>query len=300
MGDIAKEISELLDEGVSDESGTNESSEASASGEDRREAETTGSTEETTKNSSEEVGEKGDTSKDDGSSGEESETQEVSDSSGEDDSSEEGLSKDDQIAKLQAEINRLSQSEQTGEEKSSESENADSEEEKFDPTLGYEVDDIVENKETFSKWANGFFEKAREKAKNDILRDLPNTINEQVQQQIDIRETARSFYENNSDLEGHKSYVARLAKDVAKEHEDWSFQDVLTETAKRARDKLGIKQEGAKDKDSSESSNENSSESRSKSPAFASGTSKSSSKKKNKSEGNQLSEVEQEINELIN
>lgn len=287
MGDLRQEIGELLAEDsspeVENETGRDEpSSETTESGEGGRETSTEGASSEAAEDGSQEKS-KGEDSQEGDSSQESEEEQGVE--------GEEEDPRDAQIRKLQDEVNRLSRGEpqtQT-QDQSSQEETQETSRETFDPMMGYEHDSIMESPDTFKEWASKLYEQAKKDAREDVLQTLPDTVESYVKSQVSIQEQAREFYRNNSELAGHKDYVSRVANEVAAEHPDWSFSDILEETGKRARQTLGLKQQAQK--------SEQETSGQKKTPAFASGTQGSNSKKN--SGGETLSEVEKQIQSLI-
>jgi len=207
-------------------------------------------------------------------------------------------SRDAQIKKLQEEINRLSNPQQSQEnqqnEETGEAESKPAEE--FDPFMGYEFDSIVEDQSTFSDWASKMFQKAKSQAKEEVLTSLPETVNGYINQQLQVRESVNDFYRNNPELSENKNYVSRLANEVAGEHPDWEFPQVLEETARKARETLGLKQQ-AKAQEAAEQEDSG----QKKSPGLAKGTKRSPNSNKGKSaaKADNRSATEKQIDELL-
>jgi len=195
-----------------------------------------------------------------------------------------------EIERLRAEVNRLAAE---GQKKKDDGTAAGADsfpEVDFDPLEKHDFDRLIEDKEAFSSWAKSLFEKARSQAREDVLSQVPKTIQEQVNQQVAVRETVRDFYGANPDLKDYKSYVVSAAQEVAASDENKSFSEVLDEAAKRARKNLGLK---APKKKSAAAGSANS-------PAFGKASEGGSARKKDSSSENQLSDQEKQILDLIN
>ncbi len=285
MGDIQSEIGSLLAETsppeASDETeGTQELAASTESGESGGETQEAGSEEETS-----EAGQEGEQS-------ESEDSEEVSSESKSEEESEEDP-RDAQIRELQAEVNRLSKQEvDKNEETDGESETTETETSSdFDPFMGQEFDSIIEDKESFQKWAEGFYKQAKKDAHEEVLRKLPDTVSSYVQHQVSIQKAVDDFYSTHDDLADYKDYVSRIANEVQAENSDWTFNQVLEETAKRARQKLGLKERAQS------SGKENSSQ---KKPPLAKGNKSGSSKARSGgSSGDELSNVEKEIQDIL-
>jgi hypothetical protein len=304
MGDLTREIEELLDEGSSpeakDETGRDETSAGTAeSGEGGGEAQAEGTSQETETAGGQEESQTQDSEEGDGSQTESQESErgvESSESeSQESEGSEEEDPRDAQIRKLQEEVNRLAKGEgQTQSQDQSQQEqdqgSQESQAEPFDPMMGYDHDSLMESSDTFKEWASKLYEQAKKDAHEEVLQKLPETVNSYVQTQVTIQDQAREFYRNNPELSEHKDYVSRVANEVAAEHPDWTFSDVLDETANRARQTLGLKQQAQQ--------SERETSGQRKTPAFASGTQGNNSKKSSGGKET-LSEVEKQIQDVI-
>lgn len=283
MGDLEQDIGALLGEDsppeAEDESrGTEKSAETTESGESGSQDQDAGSEEETSETRSE------------GEQPESEGSQEEVESSEEESESEED-SRDAQIRELQAEVNRLSKGEAT-KSAEAESETSTSQEESksdpFDPFMGQDFDSIIESKESFQKWAEGLYERAKKDTHEEILKRLPETVNSYVEHQVAIRDSVNEFYRQNDDLVNYKNYVGQIANEVQGEHSDWTFDQILEETATRVRQKLGLK-EKAQGKGSSSQ----------RKPALSGGTKTGSSKARSGNSGEELSEVEKHIQSLL-
>jgi len=101
-------------------------------------------------------------------------------------------------------------------------------------------DEIMESKENFTK----FFKDAMNSVKNETIRTfqqvLPQYATPIISNQITMKEVADNFYSQNKDLAVVKPYVASIANEVSKENPEFTVAQVLEESAKRARESLGI------------------------------------------------------------
>jgi hypothetical protein len=105
---------------------------------------------------------------------------------------------------------------------------------------GVDFDDIMSSKENFSKFLVGLLNSSRQETLKTIQSIIPDAIGAQVDSQMSMKEIANNFYSTHKELSAVKPYVATIANTVAKEHPDWKVGQVLEESAKIARENLGI------------------------------------------------------------
>lgn len=218
------------------------------------------------------------------------ETSESSESSESEEEKSENQKLREELERLSAQINQNSPEQSQESQESQEESSGPTLGDSFDPLGDRDFDSIVESKESFTEWAKEFAEKIQKQTHEAVLEKLPDTVSSYVDSQVTIREKVKDFYEKNSDLAQAKKYVGVVANQVAAEHSDWEFDDVLAETARRSRETLGLKQQAEQNEKASSSQKKSS-------PAFSGGTKTGSAKR---SAAPELSELEKEIDELIN
>lgn len=103
-----------------------------------------------------------------------------------------------------------------------------------------DVDDVIENRDSFNAFLQDYGTKLNEVLVTNILRALPQVVSAQVRNIQTMTEARDKFYTENPDLQSVKQYVGRTINEVAAEHADWALGDILNEAAKRARTNLGI------------------------------------------------------------
>ncbi len=87
--------------------------------------------------------------------------------------------------------------------------------------------------------------KVQAAAVEKTLRSVLPLVNETVLRQLQIKTLVDNFYRENEDLAPYKEFVGFVANVVAGEHPDWTYDKVLAETAKIARQKLLLERESA-------------------------------------------------------
>lgn len=158
----------------------------------------------------------------------------------------------------------------------------------IDALKEYSFDNIVESEETFWKFVNDLITQVQSKTEEQTMKKIPQVVQSTAQEQIELREKASQFYSENPELAQSKPFVANITNQVWSEHPDWGFDDILNETANRARDALGLeKQAKQNEKDSKSKEGRN--------PAFAKTGQKSSRR-----ESSGKSELEKELEEMRN
>lgn len=152
-----------------------------------------------------------------------------------------------------------------------------------DLLMGMKFDDIIESQESFQSFLKQFMTKTVEITRENVLKDLPKTVNSLTHQQIEARKTVDVFYGEHPQLATVKPYVAQVVSTVAAEHADWELPRVLEEAAERTYKALGLKRQVEKaDR---------------KKPAFA--PTQTGGGSRGRSSDPSLSKLEQEIAELL-
>jgi hypothetical protein len=67
-----------------------------------------------------------------------------------------------------------------------------------------------------------------------------------VQRHLYVNKKVEDFYEQNQDLNGVREFVGAVATQVQGENPEWDIDKVFEETAKQARERLGLKAVAAK------------------------------------------------------
>ncbi len=121
-----------------------------------------------------------------------------------------------------------------------------------------------------SKVFGAFVEKLVERTQKSTLEQVIATTPEIVGKVVDNKTRANAakdnFYKDNPALGEVKTYVAQVARGIAKENSSLSIEEVLETTAKRAYKALGIKKVKAEDVDSDDKPGNGK---KKKKPAFA-------------------------------
>lgn len=107
---------------------------------------------------------------------------------------------------------------------------------------GESVDDILDDPKKFNEFAMRIYSRAKEDARTEVLRSIPNVVIHQVQQQRVLNDAIEEFYKENEDLKPVRRTVGVVTNEVVSEHPDWALDKVLDEVAKKTRQVLGMKQ----------------------------------------------------------
>jgi hypothetical protein len=105
---------------------------------------------------------------------------------------------------------------------------------------GESIDDILADAAKFNaKMAQLYNDALRRGAQLGLeatYRSMPRTISVFARQQIDVVNTVNDFYQHNKDLIPLKPAMARIAQKVGTEHPEYTLSQLLTESAKSARE----------------------------------------------------------------
>jgi len=82
-------------------------------------------------------------------------------------------------------------------------------------------------------------ETIKSEIKEEILSELPAIMEAYINDQVQIRDQSRKFYQDNPDLTDHKDLVSKIANEVSSEYPDWRYSSIFEETARRTRERLG-------------------------------------------------------------
>lgn len=146
-----------------------------------------------------------------------------------------------------------------------------------------DLDELLGSREKLNAFAAKIYNMALEASgamvTNAMHTQVPQTVLENVRNQLTLHEGVKEFYRENEDLLAVRKTVGAITDDVVAEHKDWTLRQVLEEAGKRTRETLGIKKrvKRAVDQD----------------PAFVSGTNTRKGKR------GKLNAEEQDILDLI-
>lgn len=110
-----------------------------------------------------------------------------------------------------------------------------------------QFEEALQDAGAFNKLLNQVYEGAVKRGKEIALAEALPATRQEMQQALYMQSKAQEFYMQNSDLIGHKSYVAKIAEAVQQKHPDWGIEKIYSETAQQARKALNLTQ-GAADK----------------------------------------------------
>ena len=168
------------------------------------------------------------------------------------------------------------------------------EEQKVEPTplsdeflKDYNFEEIQDDPEKFKQFILDVANHVKKNTEESIFKNLPQTVNSLAGQQIELRQTAQRFYDQNPELAEVRPFVAKITNQVASEHPDWGIEKVLAETAKRSYKALGLEKTAKTQQQTS---------GKKRKPGLA--DAKGGSKRRNKS-GEELSELEKEIQDIL-
>jgi len=151
----------------------------------------------------------------------------------------------------------------------------------------YNFEEIQDDPEKFKQFILDVANHVKKNTEESIFKNLPQTVNSLAGQQIELRQTAQRFYDQNPELAEVKPFVAKITNQVASEHPDWGIEKVLAETAKRSYKALGLEKTAKTQQQTS---------GKKRKPGLA--DAKGGSKRRNKS-GEELSELEKEIQDIL-
>ena len=104
-------------------------------------------------------------------------------------------------------------------------------------------EEIMSDKDLFMSFMQNAMQIAQEQSVERVATTMPQFVMNQVEQQRVLTEATTNFYQGNEKLVPHKKIVGMLTNEVIAEHQDWSLDQVLTETADRSYKLLNLKKE---------------------------------------------------------
>lgn len=132
-------------------------------------------------------------------------------------------------------------------------------------------EEITASRESFNEFLSEF----AGSLKDEFMGNLPDIVNQQVEQEMTAKRVVNDFYEANPDLKPYNSFVQHVATELASENPDWGTQKLFNEAAKESRKqlKLGERDDVAQERKSSSNGKKKKSEGKKGSkPAFAGGS----------------------------
>jgi len=94
----------------------------------------------------------------------------------------------------------------------------------------------VEGAGTVNEMLNRVYNRARE----DTIREIPELVEKTQERQQTMQNAVQSFYEDNPELKKYKDYVSHKANEVQAENPDMDIENLMEETAKRAKEGLQL------------------------------------------------------------
>jgi len=87
---------------------------------------------------------------------------------------------------------------------------------------------------------NKIFNKVLKESIKNSAQNVPQKITQQIEESMNAHEISMRFYSENQDLSNVRNVVKACAEQIVSEHEDWEVGQILEESAKRARESLGM------------------------------------------------------------
>lgn len=116
----------------------------------------------------------------------------------------------------------------------------------FDIMAGHTYDELLEDEQTFQKWAKNLVAKTQELTQEAIYKKIPALIQAYAEQTVDSRTQAMEFYQSNPDLAEYKTEVAKNATLIANAEPNLSREDFHKKVADYTRYQLKLEPAVAK------------------------------------------------------
>ena len=111
-----------------------------------------------------------------------------------------------------------------------------------------DVDEVVQDKESFNKLLNNIYKQALKDARLDIKRNsetVLTTVPDRVVQSIEVKESLRkmseTFYERNKDLKPFSKVVGVVFEELAQQNPEKKYNEVLEMVGVETRKRLELK-----------------------------------------------------------
>jgi hypothetical protein len=114
----------------------------------------------------------------------------------------------------------------------------------YDPLKGYDFDEVTSDPKTFSAFIRDVGSQIQNLVLENAMRSTMNIVGSQVHQQLALKQVTDAFWQENSDLEVVKPYVAKVAETIQSRVPDMPVDKVLVKTAEIVRKKLNITKGG--------------------------------------------------------
>ncbi len=83
--------------------------------------------------------------------------------------------------------------------------------------------------------------RVRTSAVQEMLKALPQVINNTIKAQLDVQTRTTKFYTENEDLAAHKQFVGYVANDLSGKNPDMTLDDLFTKLPDEVRTRIGLK-----------------------------------------------------------
>jgi len=110
----------------------------------------------------------------------------------------------------------------------------------------WQYEDIIDNEASFKQFLGEFAEKVKGYTEESLSKRLPSQVSRISSEQYELQKKVDQFYEEHTALDRVRPYVAQITGQVARENPSWEIDQVLTETAKRSYEALGLNKEPKK------------------------------------------------------
>jgi len=111
----------------------------------------------------------------------------------------------------------------------------------------HNYDDIMEDAGKFNEFMNEVVQQAMLRATEATMLSVPQLVTNYTREHLAMSNMVNGFYEENPDLKENRQLVAFVARQVAAENPELEAHAVFSETAKRAREVLGMKHQALTD-----------------------------------------------------
>ena len=110
-----------------------------------------------------------------------------------------------------------------------------------------DVEDIIEDKDSFNKFLNNAFTSFTSTMKNvigeHVLKSIPEIVRTNIAAVSTLKAASEQFYSENEDLKGFKKVVASVYEEIASDNPDKNYKEVMTLVAPEARKRLGLQKQ---------------------------------------------------------
>jgi len=85
--------------------------------------------------------------------------------------------------------------------------------------------------------------RVRNKAVEDVLKAIPQVINNVVKVQMEVHQRTADFFIKNQDLKDHKEFIGFVANDLSGRNPDWTMEELFEKLPGEVRKRIGMKAE---------------------------------------------------------